>query len=124
VTTPVQGVDERSVVVSSEPKTVRRETAFERDMHPRHDQNTLQVIASICRATTFIHPQSRHAPLRADPREFRWLHPFTRFKMLECATYADASASLRAIGCGFDRDKTSDRGTGLCEERFGGVVGT
>jgi DNA polymerase-4 len=36
-----QGVDERSVVVSSEPKSMSRETTFERDMHPRHDRPAL-----------------------------------------------------------------------------------
>lgn len=36
-----QGVDERPVVVSAEPKSMSRETTFERDLHPRHDRATL-----------------------------------------------------------------------------------
>jgi len=36
-----QGHDERPVVVSSEPKSMSRETTFERDLHPRHDRATL-----------------------------------------------------------------------------------
>jgi len=38
-----QGFDERPVVVSSEPKSMSRETTFERDMHPRQDRPTLSV---------------------------------------------------------------------------------
>jgi DNA polymerase-4 len=36
-----QGIDERPVVVSSEPKSMSRETTFERDLHPRHDRAAL-----------------------------------------------------------------------------------
>ncbi|HEX7913306.1 MAG TPA: DNA polymerase IV [Paraburkholderia sp.] len=36
-----QGYDERPVVVESEPKSMSRETTFERDLHPRHDRPTL-----------------------------------------------------------------------------------
>jgi DNA polymerase-4 len=36
-----QGFDERPVVVSSEPKSMSRETTFERDLHPRHDRAAL-----------------------------------------------------------------------------------
>jgi DNA polymerase-4 len=36
-----QGFDERPVVVSSEPKSMSRETTFERDLHPRHDRPAL-----------------------------------------------------------------------------------
>jgi DNA polymerase-4 len=43
------GVDERPVVVSSEPKSTSRETTFERDMHPRHDRAALsQVFTDLC----------------------------------------------------------------------------
>lgn len=35
------GVDDREVVVSSEPKSMSRETTFERDLHPRHDRPAL-----------------------------------------------------------------------------------
>lgn len=36
-----QGLDERAVVVSSEPKSMSRETTFERDMHVARDRATL-----------------------------------------------------------------------------------
>jgi len=36
-----QGFDERPVVVSSEPRSMSRETTFERDMHPRQDRPAL-----------------------------------------------------------------------------------
>ena len=36
-----QGFDERPVVVSSEPKSMSRETTFERDLHPRQDRGEL-----------------------------------------------------------------------------------
>ncbi|MFM0239686.1 DNA polymerase IV [Paraburkholderia phytofirmans] len=36
-----QGIDDRPVVVSSEPKSMSRETTFERDLHPRHDRPAL-----------------------------------------------------------------------------------
>nr|WP_244816550.1 DNA polymerase IV [Caballeronia sp. Lep1P3] len=36
-----QGQDERPVVVSSAPKSMSRETTFERDLHPKHDRATL-----------------------------------------------------------------------------------
>jgi DNA polymerase-4 len=36
-----QGHDDRPVVVSSEPKSMSRETTFERDLHPRHDRAVL-----------------------------------------------------------------------------------
>ena len=39
-----RGVDERPVVTSSEPKSVSRETTFERDLHARHDRDALSVI--------------------------------------------------------------------------------
>jgi DNA polymerase-4 len=38
-----RGFDERPVVVSSEPKSMSRETTFERDMHPAQDRPALSV---------------------------------------------------------------------------------
>nr|WP_217346273.1 DNA polymerase IV [Noviherbaspirillum sp. L7-7A]MBV0880674.1 DNA polymerase IV [Noviherbaspirillum sp. L7-7A] len=39
-----QGEDDRPVVTRSEPKSLSRETTFERDLHPRHDRETLSAI--------------------------------------------------------------------------------
>jgi DNA polymerase IV len=35
------GLDDRPIVVESEPKSMSRETTFERDLHPRHDRPAL-----------------------------------------------------------------------------------
>jgi DNA polymerase-4 len=41
LTNVAHGVDERPVVTSSEPKSISRETTFERDLHARHDREVL-----------------------------------------------------------------------------------
>jgi len=44
-----QGIDERPVVTSSEPKSISRETTFERDLHPRRDRAALtEVFTALC----------------------------------------------------------------------------
>ena len=44
-----QGHDERPVVTSSEPKSLSRETTFERDLHARHDRDTLSgIFTALC----------------------------------------------------------------------------
>ena len=43
------GVDERPVVTQSEPKSISRETTFERDLHPRSDRNRLsEILVHLC----------------------------------------------------------------------------
>jgi DNA polymerase-4 len=43
------GHDERSVVTAGEPKSISRETTFERDLHPRRDRDELgTVFTSLC----------------------------------------------------------------------------
>jgi DNA polymerase-4 len=43
------GRDERPVVTSSEPKSISRETTFERDLHPRRDRALLgEIFTSLC----------------------------------------------------------------------------
>ncbi len=43
------GIDERSVVTESEPKSISRETTFERDLHARHDRAALsEIFTSLC----------------------------------------------------------------------------
>jgi DNA polymerase-4 len=39
-----RGIDTRPVVTQSEPKSISRETTFERDLHPRQDRETLSAI--------------------------------------------------------------------------------
>ncbi len=44
-----QGIDERPVITSSEPKSISRETTFERDLHARHDRETLSgIFTALC----------------------------------------------------------------------------
>ena len=43
------GIDERPVVTQSEPKSISRETTFERDLHPRSDRNRLsEILVHLC----------------------------------------------------------------------------
>ena len=43
------GIDERPVETSSEPKSISRETTFERDLHPRLDREALsEIFTSLC----------------------------------------------------------------------------
>lgn len=43
------GIDERGVVTESEPKSISRETTFERDLHARHDRAELsEIFTSLC----------------------------------------------------------------------------
>lgn len=43
------GIDDRPVVTSSEPKSISRETTFERDLHVKHDRTRLsEVFTSLC----------------------------------------------------------------------------
>ena len=43
------GIDERPVVTYSEPKSISRETTFERDLHPRRDRAALsEVFTALC----------------------------------------------------------------------------
>ena len=43
------GIDERELVTSFEPKSISRETTFERDLHPKHDKATLTpILTALC----------------------------------------------------------------------------
>jgi len=43
------GHDERPIVTHSEPKSISRETTFERDLHPRHDRDALgKIFTRLC----------------------------------------------------------------------------
>ena len=43
------GIDERAVVTESEPKSISRETTFERDLHARRDRSELsEIFTSLC----------------------------------------------------------------------------
>lgn len=43
------GIDERPVLTHTEPKSISRETTFERDLHPRHDRAALsEIFTALC----------------------------------------------------------------------------
>jgi DNA polymerase IV len=43
------GIDHRPVVTESEPRSLSRETTFERDLHPRHDRHILsKILTDLC----------------------------------------------------------------------------
>lgn len=43
------GIDERPVLTRSEPRSISRETTFERDLHPRHDRAALtEILTALC----------------------------------------------------------------------------
>ncbi len=43
------GIDERPVITRSEPRSISRETTFERDLHPRHDRVALsEAFTALC----------------------------------------------------------------------------
>jgi len=44
-----RGIDESPVITHSEPKSISRETTFERDLHPRHDRSSLsEIFTDLC----------------------------------------------------------------------------
>ena len=43
------GIDDRPVVTETEPRSLSRETTFERDLHPRHDRHILsKILTDLC----------------------------------------------------------------------------
>ena len=43
------GIDDRPVVTETEPRSISRETTFERDLHPRHDRHILsEILTDLC----------------------------------------------------------------------------
>ncbi|MDB5889056.1 MAG: polymerase [Rhodocyclales bacterium] len=93
------GIDERPVVTRSEPKSISRETTFERDLHARHDRTALsEIFTALC--TKLAEDLQRKAyvsrtigiKLRYD--DFRAV---TRDLTLPTAT-ADAATIRRAAG--------------------------
>jgi DNA polymerase IV len=93
------GIDERPVVTSSEPKSISRETTFERDLHARHDRATLsEIFTSLCtRLANDLQRKdyvSRTIGIKLRYEDFRSV---TRDLTLPVAT-ADAATIRRAAG--------------------------
>jgi DNA polymerase-4 len=93
------GIDERPVVTSTEPKSISRETTFERDLHARHDRATLsEIFTSLCtRLAEDLQRKayvSRTIGIKLRYEDFRAV---TRDLTLPVAT-ADAATIRRAAG--------------------------
>lgn len=90
------GIDERPVVTSSEPKSISRETTFERDLHARSDRQRLsEILVHLCERLADDLQKKRYAAktigikLRYDNFEIA-----TRDHTIKCAS-ADAADILR-----------------------------
>ena len=94
-----RGIDERPVVTRSEPKSISRETTFERDLHARHDRVILgEIFTSLCtRLAADLQRKayvSRTIGIKLRYEDFRSV---TRDLTLPVAT-ADAAVIRRAAG--------------------------
>ncbi|MGS1117712.1 DNA polymerase IV [Castellaniella sp. UC4442_H9] len=93
------GRDDRPVVTESEPKTISRETTFERDLHARHDRAVLsQIFLELCEhlSQDLVRKGVRGATVGIKLR-FDDFHIVTRDLTLD-APVADAEAIHRAAG--------------------------
>ncbi len=94
-----RGIDERPVVTSSEPKSISRETTFERDLHARDDRGVLRAIFSgLCAdvADDLRRQRCRGRTIGIKLR-FADFQTLTRDLTLAAAT-ADAAVIRRAAG--------------------------
>ncbi len=91
------GIDERPVVTHSEPRSISRETTFERDLHPRHDRNTLSgIFTELCiRVADDLRRKGYLARTIGIKLRFEDFRTITRDLSLPVAT-ADAMAIRRA----------------------------
>jgi len=93
------GIDTRPVVTYSEPKSISRETTFERDLHPRHDRAQLtEVFSGLCvRVAADLHRKGyvgRTIGIKLRYQDFRTV---TRDVTLPAPT-GDAATIRRAAG--------------------------
>lgn len=94
-----QGIDHRPVVTHSEPKSVSRETTFERDLHPQHDRPTLsEVFTNLCeRVADDLKRKGYRSRTIGIKLRFDNFHTVTRDLTLPAPT-DDAKAIRRAAG--------------------------
>ncbi|CAG0970692.1 DNA polymerase IV [Rhodocyclaceae bacterium] len=93
------GLDERPVVTSSEPKSISRETTFERDLHPRQDRAVLsEIFTALCERVAGDLKRKGYAG-RSIGIKLRYddFHTVTRDHTLPAAVM-DAAAIRRAAG--------------------------
>lgn len=93
------GIDQRAVITSSEPKSISRETTFERDLHAVHDRAALsEVFTSLCaRVAEDLQRKGYLGRTIGIKLRFDDFHCVTRDVTLPFAT-ADAAAIRRAAG--------------------------
>ena len=94
-----QGIDHRPVVTHSEPRSVSRETTFERDLHPQHDRPTLSaVFTQLCeRVADDLKRKGYRSRTIGIKLRFDNFHTVTRDLTLPAPT-DDAKAIRRAAG--------------------------
>ena len=93
------GIDQREVITSSEPKSISRETTFERDLHAVHDRATLsEVFTALCmRVAEDLQRKGYLGRTIGIKLRFDDFRSVTRDVTLPAAT-ADAATIRRAAG--------------------------
>ena len=93
------GIDERPLVTSSEPKSISRETTFERDLHPIHDRARLtEIFTALCtRVAEDLQRKGYLGRTIGIKLRFEDFHTVTRDISLPALT-ADSAAIRRAAG--------------------------
>ncbi|WP_034296153.1 DNA polymerase IV [Herbaspirillum sp. RV1423] len=94
-----QGIDDRPVSTSSEPKSISRETTFERDLHARHDKEKLSsIFTALCtRVSEDLHRKGYVGRTIGIKLRYTDFSTVTRDVTLP-ASVADAAAIRRAAG--------------------------
>lgn len=93
------GIDQRPLSMRSEPRSISRETTFERDLHPRHDRATLtEVFTALCvRVADDLQRKGYLGRTIGIKLRFEDFHTVSRDLRLPTLT-ADAATIRRAAG--------------------------
>lgn len=93
------GIDQRPLSMRSEPRSISRETTFERDLHPRHDRATLtEVFTALCvRVADDLQRKGYLGRTIGIKLRFEDFHTVSRDLTLPTLT-ADAATIRRAAG--------------------------
>jgi DNA polymerase-4 len=92
------GIDNRPVIASSEPKSLSRETTFERDLHPRHDREALsKIFTGLCtRVAEDLHRKGYKGRTVGIKLRYEDFHTLTRDVTLQVPT--DDATTIRQAG--------------------------
>jgi DNA polymerase-4 len=117
------GRDERPVVTERAPKSMSRETTFERDLHPRHDRETLsRVLLELCQRVSGDLMRQRYLGKTVGIKvRYADFHTLTRDITLEAPT-ADAE-TIRGAARACLRRVPLDRRLRLLGVRVSSLVG-